>query len=677
MFTDNHISQDMTKFMTKVQFIFDQQLQKQFHSYDLPNIDIQQFITNNPHLMDECKKLVKELPKERIPFDFLHFEKGDDIPERDLIPFINLVISGYFNFLDHCLADPNLHDRRFRNFIKKIPKMMIKYGVFNSLNFIFDILISDDPLRTAITGGIGNLAGMIFIALILPFISEPGLFGWFILSFDSAIISLIATYIADYFYDKDFMDSEKIGALILPGINPGNDFGGLSAANDNDSDDDHNDNDPGPGSPGAPCAPGGVEFRNVQIMNNINIPEIILSQKVNLFFNADNDSDVIEAFNSLCLSDFKNKTLQNYFETICREISDGIEVVGELPFISLHFNDDHLLYSVMNSYYKNTLVGNILTFMDYFLKGFVNGGFFDVDFVYNWVSKPSQERITDLNILNQNLILVKKSLKKVGNFDYHSLHELIDDDVNNDQLTTAFRIIGEMCDIGTAENILFTNESFNVEYDIHPNAHMQKEIATDETTNSKFGSIIYNYNLMKNIVKYIMSKVPEFRGFFTALDMITFAIHYISNLNSIGKTIDTSNSFQSTAKNTQYVRIIPEVFPPLPVSVTKDCTISFELCELVEYLKETCINKEMENLVVNNKNDFSPEGKEEILNKIEEFYRGIVSSILNEDSHNYDDQEIQLNTFLQDIITFFAKKAPPPKKKNQRGYEKNSFKLRK
>ena len=102
MFTDNHISQDMTKFMTKVQFIFDQQLQKQFHSYDLPNIDIQQFITNNPHLMDEFKKLVKELPKERIPFDFLHFEKGDDIPERDLIPFINLVISGDFNFLDHC-----------------------------------------------------------------------------------------------------------------------------------------------------------------------------------------------------------------------------------------------------------------------------------------------------------------------------------------------------------------------------------------------------------------------------------------------------------------------------------------------------------------------------------------------------------------------------------------------
>jgi hypothetical protein len=46
-----------------------------------------------------------------------------------------------------------------------------------------------------------------------------------------------------------------------------------------------------------------------------------------------------------------------------------------LPSISLNFNKDALLYSIMDEYYKNTLTGNILTIIDYYLKCYVNGGF--------------------------------------------------------------------------------------------------------------------------------------------------------------------------------------------------------------------------------------------------------------------------------------------------------------
>ena len=38
----------------------------------------------------------------------------------------------------------------------------------------------------------------------------------------------------------------------------------------------------------------------------------------------------------------------------------------------------------MDEYYKNTLTGNILTIIDYYLKCYVNGGFFKEEFIFNW-----------------------------------------------------------------------------------------------------------------------------------------------------------------------------------------------------------------------------------------------------------------------------------------------------
>lgn len=39
---------------------------------------------------------------------------------------------------------------------------------------------------------------------------------------------------------------------------------------------------------------------------------------------------------------------------------------------------------VMNVNYKHTIIGHVLTFIDYFLKGFTKGAFFEEKFVYNW-----------------------------------------------------------------------------------------------------------------------------------------------------------------------------------------------------------------------------------------------------------------------------------------------------
>ena len=41
----------------------------------------------------------------------------------------------------------------------------------------------------------------------------------------------------------------------------------------------------------------------------------------------------------------------------------------------------------MDEYHKQTLTGNVLTFIDYYLKSYVNGGFFKEEFVFEWFKK--------------------------------------------------------------------------------------------------------------------------------------------------------------------------------------------------------------------------------------------------------------------------------------------------
>ena len=78
---------------------------------------------------------------------------------------------------------------------------------------------------------------------------------------------------------------------------------------------------------------------------------------------------MLKAFQQLCLPAYKDRTLDEYIQTIIKELSDGLNAGFPLPFISLHFNTSARLYSVMHEYYKTTLVGNAITYLDYFLKG--------------------------------------------------------------------------------------------------------------------------------------------------------------------------------------------------------------------------------------------------------------------------------------------------------------------
>lgn len=78
----------------------------------------------------------------------------------------------------------------------------------------------------------------------------------------------------------------------------------------------------------------------------------------------------------------------------------------------------------MPKYYKKTLIGNILGYLDYFLKGFVNGGFFKEDFVNKWYLIKN----TDPNYLNSNFINLKKYIyNNKAKIDNHELYMTVYD----------------------------------------------------------------------------------------------------------------------------------------------------------------------------------------------------------------------------------------------------------
>lgn len=79
---------------------------------------------------------------------------------------------------------------------------------------------------------------------------------------------------------------------------------------------------------------------------------------------------------------------QEQLRQILRELAIAIYAHGAVPFFSLHFNQNAELFSVMNPAYQNTLVGRVIGMLDYFMKGYLNGGVFKEEFIDNWKAEP-------------------------------------------------------------------------------------------------------------------------------------------------------------------------------------------------------------------------------------------------------------------------------------------------
>ena len=336
---------------------------------------------------------------------------------------------------------------------------------------------------------------------------------------------------------------------------------------------------------------GGVEFtfpREISEFKN----NFIFDKCHFIGFEYDDDNfninSIVDLINSKFLvNNIKAKNINQIYETILQEIAYGFLYNKELPFISLNFNKESLLYSIMDDYYKNTLTGNILTFLDYYLKSYVNNGFFKEEFIFEWQNNKN----TNKDYLQQNIFDFKKYLYDLyhdpNKINYASISDLCknytDDEKN---YKSAFRIIGEMkSSLRFYKNILFPKCSYFSEYDLDVLPNWQAKINNDETERDKFNSLNSAHKIMKLRILLLMKEIPFLKPYFELLKYITFAIHYLPNLQSSGLFPIFNDTLQNEFMGEKYCKSIPKVFPPLPIMKKITLDVKIYIRELFDIFK--------------------------------------------------------------------------------------------
>ena len=250
------------------------------------------------------------------------------------------------------------------------------------------------------------------------------------------------------------------------------------------------------------------------------------------------DKEIIDIVKRIILPGIKLDSIEQIWSTILYELSSGFLVEKKSPKINLSYNNEELLYSEMYDYYKNTLIGHILLFLDYFMKGFLHGGFFDEDFIYNW----EKTKNISFSYLQENFNELKRYLYKqnLNDLDYDILSIFSDDDINYKNEKNIFfckvRIIGLLRSrINIFKNIFFPElyYTINGEMEIDP-IIFNNEI---EEYASKISELNTKLKQQKLLIYMNFKNIPYFQGYLFLLNLITFAIHTLFTIINKKRTI--------------------------------------------------------------------------------------------------------------------------------------------
>lgn len=419
-----------------------------------------------------------------------------------------------------------------------------------------------------------------------------------------------------------------------------------------------------PGKTSGAGKTGGIEFqipKGIKGYKHFLFFKNSIEQNVIFNFRDSNIDEIIEVANRFIdskVNNIKFNSLNQIFQTLLTEIYGGFIGYGVLPYVSLNFNNKGLLYSIMPRYYKKTIVGNILGFLDYFLKGFVNGGYFREDFVKTWYLNKN----IDPNYLNKNFINLKKYIyRKKAKIKYHEFYATIYElgeniTENNEDLykntLSAFRIIGIIdSDILVKDNKIMPTCYFVTESDFNMfEGYSNKKENVEETVEA--------LKRMKVIIKNLMPQIPYFRSYFCILDMITFAIHYISTLDVNALYPNISNSLLIKSGFSSYATLLPPVFPPLPfrkqIIIEVNLKFSYSMDNFLNNDERNRLNSFLGNYILNQKEvDFRD--IEDILAVLENKYRNYISNLITdkEELEIRSKKELHIDEFLTKIQEIF------------------------
>ena len=303
--------------------------------------------------------------------------------------------------------------------------------------------------------------------------------------------------------------------------------------------------------------------------------------------NFDIQSQMLNLINEkFLINNIKINSMDELFSTILNELAIGFLFNKKLPYISLSFNKRALIYSIQNDFYKHTLVGNIITMLDFYLKCYVNGGFFKEEFIYEWYKTKN----TDKEYLESNIILLHKYLldfyKDVKKYEYYIFEEFLKEEKyrSGTDYSIAFRIVGKMSNtLDIYKEILIPDCHFESQADFTP-----FPILHDKDKEKR--EIQKAVEKMRKLVFFYMEKVPYFQPYFELLRIITFCIHYLPNIQECGLFPDFSDSIQNKYPGIKYVKNVPPVFPQLPLRKLIKIKVDIYFNDIIHIMTNEQIN---------------------------------------------------------------------------------------
>lgn len=275
---------------------------------------------------------------------------------------------------------------------------------------------------------------------------------------------------------------------------------------------------------------------------------------------------------------------------IIRELTIGIYAHGQVPFFSLHFQElGSDLYPIIHPVYQNTLVGKVIGLLDYMMKGYLNGGFYQQEFIDSWYKHPDW-RARERSALEQMIDFEAYCDEFMSKDDkpYIPLSAKLpninaDDDAPEilksfSSFRNSFRIIAKQSSIEKYDDLFLINSDFDVFYDISPTPEYKIEL---EAYLRRKGSYPDYYVQMEKFykeaafdIKHHMINMPLCKKFFKMLAVISFFGSYLSTLKKHRKEL--------VLPVCEKIKLqpIPPLLPHLPIKtkVEFDLTLNLYKC---------------------------------------------------------------------------------------------------
>lgn len=323
---------------------------------------------------------------------------------------------------------------------------------------------------------------------------------------------------------------------------------------------------------------GGVAMKVGLIEGLKNHPEDVICQQAVIALNLSNAREI-----------FSSGELRQ----VIRELTQAIYVHQTYPFFSLHFNNDKQLYPVLHPAYRKTLVGETIGFLDYFMKGFLNGGVYPPEFLRTWYKTQNSDRA----YLKSHLLDIKTMAKQL-NLPYLSVREMMyhqglehytgevpDSQVRSDYGTkfrNSFRIIASHGEIKQRGHVFAVKGDFDVKYSIEVMPDHQETLRQQEKLNGEVAEehrkLEAVYRQMAQLITDVMPQLPLFKPYFQKLEVITFLCYYLTTLKEMGRQLELVKAPRV------HKEMFPPVLPSLPVRYYQFYPLELTLSSLIGLL---------------------------------------------------------------------------------------------